>query len=123
MSMRLPPGAVLCALRLMRAMLFAAAISPAALTSAWGESPVTEVLQHVGIEQRLAAQVPLELQFRDESGQPVRLQKYFAAKPVVLQLVYFECPMLCNQVLNGFLHSSQAIPFEIGRDYEVLTVS
>src|SRR5262249_32229976 len=61
--------------------------------------------------------------FRDETGREVRLGDYFADKPVVLHLVYYRCPMLCTQVLNGFLKCSQAVPLEIGRDYEVVTVS
>ncbi|MDB5384834.1 MAG: hypothetical protein JWM11_480 [Planctomycetaceae bacterium] len=88
-----------------------------------GKSPTADLLQDVGIEQHLDAQLPLDAMFRDEAGHEVRLGDYFTDKPVVLSLVYYRCPMLCTQVLNGFLKSSQAIPLEIGRDYEVVTVS
>ena len=61
--------------------------------------------------------------FRDEAGREVKLGDYFGRQPVVVALVYYRCPMLCTQVLNGFLKSSQAVPLEIGRDYQVVTVS
>lgn len=80
-------------------------------------------LRDVGIDQRLNAQVPLDLVFRDESGAPVALKTYFGRRPVVLSLVYYECPMLCTMVLNGLLKSLRAIQLEAGRDFEVVTVS
>jgi protein SCO1 len=84
----------------------------------------TEVLKKVGIEQKLNSQIPLDLSFRDEEGREVRLGDYFrGGKPVVLTLVYYECPMLCNQVLNGVVGSLQALSFTPGREFEVVTVS
>jgi protein SCO1 len=84
----------------------------------------TEVLKRVNIEQRLNSQVPLDLKFRDESGREVRLADYFAkGRPVVLTLVYYECPMLCNQVLNGAVGAFQGLSFTAGKEYEVVTVS
>ena len=84
----------------------------------------TEVLKKVGIDQRLNEQVPLDLRFRDETGREVRLADYFArGKPVVLTLVYYECPMLCNQVLNGAVGAFQALSFTAGKEFEVVTVS
>lgn len=84
----------------------------------------TEVLKKVEIEQRLNEQVPLDLRFRDEAGREVRLGDYFAkGKPVVLTLVYYECPMLCNQVLNGEVGAFQALSFTPGKEFEVITVS
>jgi len=88
-----------------------------------GKSPTAELLSDVGIDQHLDAPLPLDAVFRDETGRDVRLGEYFTNKPVVLALVYYRCPMLCTQVLNGFLKSSQAVPLEIGRDYEVVTIS
>ena len=88
-----------------------------------GTSPTAGVLREVGLEQHLDALLPLDATFRDEAGQEVKLGQFFNGKPVVLALVYYRCPMLCTQVLTGFLRSSQAIPLEIGRDYEVVTVS
>ncbi len=75
------------------------------------------------IEQRLGEKVPLDLAFHDEAGQPVRLQKYFQQKPVVLVLAYYRCPRLCTEVLNGLESGLEAIPLDIGRDFNVLTVS
>jgi protein SCO1/2 len=82
------------------------------------------ILDKVGIEQRLNQQVPLDLTFTDESGKAVQLQQYFGRKPVILSLVYFQCPMLCSQVLNGLAGSLNGIVrFNVGRDFEVVTVS
>ena len=84
----------------------------------------TEVLKKVDIEQRLNNQIPLDLRFRDESGREVRLAEYFAkGKPVALTLVYYECPMLCNQVLNGAVGAFQGLSFTAGKEFEVVTVS
>jgi len=81
------------------------------------------MIRNVGIDQKLNAQVPLELRFKDETGQSVRLGQYFRTKPVVLALVYYECPMLCNMVLNGLVHSMEQMTLNIGQDFEIVTVS
>jgi protein SCO1/2 len=88
-----------------------------------GSSPTADMLRDVGIEQHLDARLPLDAVFRDETGREVKLGDYFGDQPVVVALVYYRCPMLCTQVLNGFLNCSQAMPLEIGRDYQVVTVS
>ena len=80
-------------------------------------------LRDVRIEQKLDQQLPLDLAFRDENGQSVRLGQYFGNKPVVLALVYYDCPMLCTQILNGMVTSFRVLPFEIGKEYEVVTIS
>ncbi len=77
----------------------------------------------VGIDQNLNHQVPLELTFKDETGQVVRLGQYFRQKAVVLALVYYECPMLCDMVLNGLTHTMEQSTLDIGKDFEVVTVS
>ncbi len=83
-----------------------------------------EVLKQVGIDQRLNNQIPLDLSFRDESGREVKLGEYFRGdKPVLLTLVYYECPMLCNQVLNGVVGTLEAVTFTPGKEFEVVTVS
>ena len=83
-----------------------------------------KLLENVGIDQRLEQQVPLDLTFRDESGNTVRLGDYFGQKPVVLSLVYYSCPQLCSQVLNGLTGSLSTLrDFSIGKEYTVLTVS
>src|SRR6266849_5206914 len=82
------------------------------------------ILDRVGIDQRLNQQVPLDLAFMDESGQAVQLRQYFGSKPVILVLVYYQCPMLCSQVLNGFTGALNGIvKFNVGRDFNVVTVS
>lgn len=81
------------------------------------------MVRGVGIDQNLNAQIPLELTFKDESGQIVRLGQYFRQKPVVLALVYYECPMLCDMVLNGLTHSMEQISLNLGADFDVVTVS
>ena len=80
-------------------------------------------LRDVRIEQKLDQQLPLDLVFRDESGQEVKLGQYFGTKPVVLSLVYYDCPMLCTQVLNGMVTSFRVLPFQIGKEFDVVTVS
>lgn len=86
-------------------------------------TPPADILKRVGIEQHLNTQVPLDLKFRDESGREVKLGDYFGQKPVVLSMVYYECPMLCGEVLNGEASVFSAIKFDIGKEYEVVTVS
>ncbi len=81
------------------------------------------LLQGVGIDQNLNAQVPMGLTFRDETGQSVTLGQYFRDKPVVLALVYYECPGLCDLILNGLSHAMQQISLNVGSDYQVVTVS
>ncbi|MGH7837086.1 MAG: SCO family protein, partial [Candidatus Binataceae bacterium] len=81
-------------------------------------------LKQVGVDQKLNSQVPLNLTFRDETGRVAPLSEYFGhGRPVLLSLVYFTCPMLCTQVLNGVLTSVKAQTLNIGSDFDVLTVS
>ena len=72
-------------------------------------------LRDVRIEQKLDQQVPLDLVFRDENGQAVKLSQYFGRKPVVLAFVYYDCPMLCTQVLNAMVTSFRVLPFQVGK--------
>ncbi len=82
-----------------------------------------ELLNQAGIDQKLNGTVPLNLRFRDEHGNSVELAQYFAGKPVILTLVYYNCPMLCTQVLNALDRSMEAMPLEVGKDFNVVTVS
>ena len=82
-----------------------------------------QILRNVVIEQHLDRQLPLDLQFRDEAGRIVRLRDYFGKRPVVLVLAYYDCPMLCTQVLNGLVAAMRILSFDAGREYEVVTVS
>ena len=81
------------------------------------------VLKDVGIDQLLNNQVPLDLTFQDETGKTVRLADYFGDKPVVLSLVYYDCPQLCTQVLTGLLGALKTLPMTPGKDFIALTVS
>jgi protein SCO1/2 len=80
-------------------------------------------LRDVKIDQKLNQQLPLGLTYRDESGRDVKLGEFFGRKPVVLAFVYYDCPMLCTQVLNGMVTSFRVLPFEIGKEYDVVTIS
>ncbi len=80
-------------------------------------------LKHVGIEQHLNDQIPPDLQFVDETGKSVHLGDYFGKKPVILNLVYYRCPMLCSEVLSGLESSLKVLKFNVGDEFNVLTVS
>jgi protein SCO1/2 len=86
-------------------------------------SGLPKALKDVGIDQKLNEQLPLDLAFKDENGASVKLGDYFGKKPVVLSLVYYQCPMLCNQVLNGMVTAFKVMNFKAGEEFEVVTVS
>lgn len=81
------------------------------------------VLSEVSFDQRLNEQLPLHLPFRDEEGRLVKLGDYYRDKPVVLAFVYYECPMLCTQVLNGLTTSLMILEESVGREFDVIAVS
>lgn len=97
-----------------------AQLGPAPPPIASGEPAI---LQEVGFDQNLGAQVPLDLHFKDEEGRDVRLGDYFGERPVVLSLVYYRCPMLCTISLNGLAGALKVLSFVPGQEFEVLTVS
>jgi protein SCO1 len=80
-------------------------------------------LKNVGIEQRLDEQVPPQLIFRDETGKTVRLGDHFGRRPIILNLVYYQCPMLCGEVLSGLESALRILKFDIGKEFDVLTIS
>jgi len=80
-------------------------------------------LKNVGIEQHLNEQIPPDLTFRDETGKAVRLGDYFGQKPMILNLVYYQCPMLCGEVLSGLESALRVLRFDVGKEFEVITVS
>jgi len=86
-------------------------------------SRLPAVFRDVGIDQKLNQQVPLDIPFRDENGNIVALREFFAKRPVILSLVYYECPMLCTTSLNGLEQSMQEMKLDLGKDYDVVTVS
>jgi len=79
-------------------------------------------LRGVGIDQQMGAQIPLDLPFTDESGRTVALRQYLG-KPVILALVYYQCPSLCNMVLNGVVRSVKGLKMSAGNEYDVVAVS
>jgi protein SCO1/2 len=88
------------------------------------ETGLPEALREVGFDQKLGETLPLDATFRDESGASVTLADYFDGdKPVVLSLVYYECPMLCSMVLNGMVRSLRVLKFDIGDEFDMLTIS
>ncbi|HTC64872.1 MAG TPA: SCO family protein [Candidatus Saccharimonadales bacterium] len=95
----------------------------AAFPAAAQQSTTPAILKKVGIQQNLNAQVPPDLEFRDETGKTVRIGDFFGKKPIVLSLVYFDCPALCTEVLNGELRTMNAISLNLGSDFEAVTVS
>jgi protein SCO1/2 len=103
-------------------------------SAAWGQamtrgimSPPANVrppgLKNVGIEQHLDEQIPPDLSFRDENGKTVQLRDYFGKRPLILNLVYYQCPMLCSEVLAGLEGAMRALKFDAGKEFDVLTVS
>jgi protein SCO1 len=92
-----------------------------------GTGPAAEarpaVLENVGFRPQLNAPLPLDLAFRDETGRGLQLREYFTQKPVLLALVYYGCPMLCNQTEQGVVGALRMLSFNPGRDYQVVFVS
>ncbi len=90
-------------------------------------SPPSDVrppgLTNVDIVQHLNEQIPAELTFRDETGKQVRLGDYFGKKPIILNLVYYRCPMLCSEVMAGLSGSLKALKFDVGKEFDIITVS
>ena len=81
------------------------------------------ILGRIGIDQRLNHHVPLDLPFVDENGRDVKLGDYFGQRPVLLAMVYYECPMLCTQVLNGVTGALKTLNFDVGKEFDVVAVS
>ncbi len=107
-----------------RVAVFSAVFLAVSVAPSRAQQPgVPSVLQQVSITQNLDTQISPDLAFRDETGSTVRLGDFFGRKPVLLSLVYFECPALCTEVLNGELRTMKAISLDLGKDYEAVTVS
>jgi protein SCO1 len=80
-------------------------------------------LQQVKFDQKLDAQLPADAVFKDDTGKTVRLGDYFGERPVVLAFVYYECPMLCNQILNGLVSGVGVLDQTVGTDFDVVAIS
>jgi len=96
---------------------FASAETPAI------QAPPPAILQNIGIDQHLNSPLPLNLIFHDESANPIPLSSCFNSKPVILVLVYYDCPMLCTMVLNDLLRTLRSMPESVGKDFDIVTVS
>jgi protein SCO1/2 len=86
-------------------------------------STVPSPLREIGFDQNLDRPVPLDTVFKDESGRSVRLGEYFGQRPVVLVFAYYDCPMLCTQVINGLSSALGVLSLQPGKDFEIVTVS
>ncbi len=109
-----------------RSLIFAFCLLPFAFCLHVQAQPASmrpPVLKDVGIDQLLNSQVPLDLEFKDETGRTVKLAEYFKDKPVILSLVYYDCPQLCTQVLTGLLGTLKSLPMSPGKEFISLTVS
>jgi protein SCO1/2 len=87
------------------------------------QTSMPALLTDVGIDQKLDAQVPADLRFIDDTGKEVRLGNYFGKRPLVLALVYYQCPMLCTLVLNDLTRALNAMPTSVGEQFDIITVS
>jgi len=111
----------------MRSTIYAAMLlgltGIAAFSASAQQATMPAILSKVGITQNLNAQIPPDLVFRDETGKSVRIGDFFGKKPIVFSLVYFDCPALCTEVLNGELRTMKAISLDLGKDFDAVTVS
>jgi protein SCO1/2 len=94
-----------------------------AIGTATVAAEIPRELQGIRFDQRLNAQLPLDLAFTDDTGRRVQLKEYFQDKPVILVLAYYQCPRLCTLVLNGLVQGLLEIPYSAGRDFQVVIVS
>jgi protein SCO1/2 len=92
-------------------------------TLARAETGRPATLDGVAFDQRIGASLPLDLVFRDDHAQTVRLGDYFGARPVLLIPAYYKCPMLCTLVLNGVVRALRTLPFDVGTDFTIVTFS
>lgn len=105
----------------MKSCFFILALALAGMLHAQATRPA--ILNDIGIDQKLGVQVPADLIFADETGKTVRLGDYFGKRPIILSLVYFECPMLCTMSLNDLTRAMGAMPLNPGDDFEIITIS
>ncbi len=118
-----PIATILAAALLSAAASGAKAMPRAAAAAQKTEAPPPEILKRAGFDQNLGAQLPLDAPVRNEAGETVPLGSFFTDRPVVLSLVYYNCPMLCNLVLNGLVDALKQVALEPGRDYRIVTLS
>ena len=90
---------------------------------AQAQAPTPDPRIGAGFDQKLNDTIPLDLNFKDETGKGVKLSDYFGDKPVVLQLAYYSCPMLCSVVSTALAKIVPQVGLDVGKDYEIITVS
>jgi protein SCO1/2 len=108
---------------MMRSSLLACSLAVALATVGRADDKLPGILTEVGVDQRLNNSVPLDLPFRDEAGNPITLGECVDGKPTILVLAYYRCPMLCSQVLNAVVETIRGIPFQLGKEFNIVTVS
>ncbi len=106
-------------------LLFALVLAGDPLAEPGGppSSDVPAVVANLAFDQKPGSPVPLDAVFGDEQGQPVRLGDFVSRRPVILVLAYFRCPQLCTLVLNGLLDGLKELPYRLGVEFDVVTVS
>jgi protein SCO1 len=109
--------------RTTRGIAGAAVLALAVSSASAREAGLPEAIRDVTIEQKLGDAVPADVTFTDEQGREVRLSDYLGKRPVLLNFVYYECPMLCTLVLNGVVRALRTMDFEPGKEFEIVTVS
>jgi protein SCO1/2 len=87
------------------------------------DNGLPKVLNNVGIQQKLNEKIPSDIEFKDEKGKTVKIGDYLGKRPIILALVYYECPMLCSEVLNGLTGSIKGLNFNVGKEFDVLAIS
>ncbi len=92
-------------------------------SDARAQQTVGGVVSQVGFDQKLGIQLPLDLRFHDDTGRDLRLGELFGRRPVILAPVYFRCPLLCNQLLNGLTRSLKPVSLAAGQDFDVIAFS
>ena len=117
----------------MRALALALALALPGVAAAQARGPAAapgrpvsekpDALREIGFDQKLGERIPADIVLRDEQGRPVRFGDLTGARPVVLTLVYYECPMLCTLTLNGLLSALETLSFSPGREFDLVTVS
>jgi protein SCO1 len=107
----------------LRTCLFTLELMLGVPSLARAQETLGRVVSDVGFDQKLGVQLPLELSFRDESGRDVRVGELFGRRPVILVPVYYGCPMLCNQLLNGLTRSLKPVSLNPGTDFDVVAFS
>jgi len=86
-------------------------------------SNVPPQFKDVTFAQRLGQKLPLDVQFKDESGRSVALGEYFGKRPVVVAFVYYQCPLLCTQIMNGISSALKVLPYTPGNEFDIVLVS